>query len=77
MHTKAEALQFAIAFALRSVKAGRNRLCLTEEDRYKVADDTIKEMRRYGQWRDLDDPLPEPPCGLTGQSKYPKKDAAG
>jgi hypothetical protein len=69
MRTKADSLKFAIAFALRSARVGRNRLKLSEEDRYKVADDTIAEMRRYGQWRDLDDDLPPPSAGLTGPSK--------
>jgi hypothetical protein len=70
MRTKADSLKFAIAFALRSVRAGRYRLGLSEDARYKVADDTIAAMRRYGQWRDLDDELPPPPCGLTGPSKW-------
>jgi hypothetical protein len=62
-------LRFAIAFALRKTRTARHRLGLSEEARFQVADDTISEMRRYGQWRELDDNLPEPPVGLTGPSK--------
>lgn len=41
MKTKGDMLRFAIAFVLRSVRLG-----LTEEARYQVADDTIKEIQR-------------------------------
>jgi hypothetical protein len=33
-----------------------------EEDRYKVADETVVELRKHGQWRELDD-MVEPPIG--------------
>jgi len=32
----------------------RRSLGLTAEERYRVADDAIKEMRRHGRFRDLD-----------------------
>jgi hypothetical protein len=39
---------------LRRVRLARHRLGLTEEQRYPIADETIREMRRFGGWRDLD-----------------------
>lgn len=76
MRTKADMLKFSIAFALRNVRTERHRLGLPEETRYQIAEDTIREMCRLGDWKELDDPLPEPPCGLTGPSKAGKNKAA-
>ena len=53
--TKGELLRHAIAFALRSVRLSGRRLALTEDDRMRVANDTLRELRRYGEWRELDD----------------------
>jgi hypothetical protein len=53
--TKGELLRHAITFALRSVRLSGRRLGLTEDDRMRVADDTLRELRRYGEWRELDD----------------------
>jgi hypothetical protein len=64
MHTKAEILREALAFALRNVRTGRHRLGLSEAMRFQVADDTIRELRRYGGWRFLDDVVTPRP-GLT------------
>jgi len=59
--TKGSILRFSLAFALRSVKLHLGRrfvpLKLTEEQRDAIADDTIRELRRYGAYRDLDDPI--------------------
>jgi hypothetical protein len=53
--TKGELLRHSIAFALRSVRLAGRRLGLTEEDRVPVADDTLRELRRHGEGRELDD----------------------
>ena len=53
--TKGELLRHSIAFALRSVRLAGRRLGLTEEDRMRVADETLRELRRHGEWRELDD----------------------
>lgn len=58
--TKAILLRSSIAFALRSVRLWSQKLKLTEEERYDIADRTIAEMRRHGSWRDLDDELEIP-----------------
>jgi hypothetical protein len=28
---------------------------MTEDDRMRVAGDTLRELRRHGEWRELDD----------------------
>jgi hypothetical protein len=53
--TKGELLRHRIAFALRSVRLAGRRLGLTEEDRMRVADDTLCELRRHSGWHELDD----------------------
>jgi|tagenome__1003787_1003787.scaffolds.fasta_scaffold20724155_3 hypothetical protein len=63
--TKGSLLRFAIAYALRSVRlhVGRRflKLGLSEEQRYAVADDTIRELRKCGAYKDLDDVITPPP----------------
>ena len=53
--TKGELLRHAIAFALRSVRLSGRRLGLTEDDRMRVADDTLRELPRHGESRELDE----------------------
>lgn len=53
--TKGEILRHCIAFALRSVRLDHRRLGLTEDDRARIADDTLRELRKHGAWSDLDD----------------------
>src|SRR5689334_10062621 len=53
--TKGESLRHAIPFALRSVRLAGQRLELTKEDRFQVAADTVRELRRHGEWKELDD----------------------
>jgi hypothetical protein len=75
--TKGSILRFSIAFALRGVglKLGRQflKLGLSEAQRYDVADRTIAEMRKFGQWKELDDPvepdLPGPRHSLGDMGK--------
>jgi hypothetical protein len=62
MKTRGDLLASAISFALiraRTVVRGLWK-GLTDEDRYAVADDAVKEMKRYGDpWR-LNEDLPPP-----------------
>jgi hypothetical protein len=63
MRTKADLLRFAIAFALRGArKLVRGlRQELSEEERYRVADDVVHRLQQNGDpWR-LSEDLP-PPC---------------
>jgi hypothetical protein len=55
--TKGELLRHGIAFALRSVRLYGRGLGLTEEERLRVAAETIRELRKHGEWRELDDPV--------------------
>src|SRR6476620_10164260 len=65
--TKGELLRHAIAFALRSVRLSGRRLGLTEDDRMRVADDALRELRRHGEWRELDDTVDSGPLSqLSG-----------
>ena len=66
--TKGELLRHAIAFALRSVRLSGRRLGLTEDDRMRLADDTIRELRRYGEWRELDDAVNGGPTAAQSAS---------
>ncbi|MGZ5866974.1 MAG: hypothetical protein ACXWKC_16485 [Xanthobacteraceae bacterium] len=47
-------------FALIKVRLWGKKLKLSDEERLAIADETIKELRRYGGWRDLDDELEIP-----------------
>jgi hypothetical protein len=60
MWTKAELLRYSLAYALRNVRFERRPLKLSEEQRYKLAEDTIAELRRHGNWRELDDVVKTP-----------------
>lgn len=54
-HTKGDLLRYAIAFALTRVRFQRRKLELSEQDRYRIAADTVVELRSHGQWKELDD----------------------
>jgi hypothetical protein len=65
MRTRGDMLSFAIAFALRGarklVRGLRHEL--TEEERYRVANDVVHRLKEYGDpWR-LSDELPPPGKG--------------
>lgn len=62
MATKGEILRHCIASALRSVRLHHHRLGLSEDDRRRVADDTLRELRRYGEWPELDDVIDAGPA---------------
>jgi hypothetical protein len=59
--TRGQALYYAIGFALmRAQKVVRGlRQGLTEEERYRVADAVVYQLKKYGDpWR-LDEELPD------------------
>jgi hypothetical protein len=65
MRTRGDMLSFAIAFALRGArKLVRGlREGLTEEERYRVANDVVDRLKRHGDpWR-LSEDLPPPGKG--------------
>jgi len=71
--TKGELLRHAIAFALRSVRLCGRRLGLTEDDRMRVASDTLRELRRLGEWRELDNPADGgPSAAQSAKSSEPQ-----
>ena len=51
---RAEILRQCIMFSRIGVKAGRNKLKLTDEQRRHVADEAIRVLRQYGEWKELD-----------------------
>ena len=56
-YTRAFHLRLALKMALGRVRLGWRKLGLSEEERFRVADETINELRRTGGWRDLDQEL--------------------
>ena len=66
MRTRGDMLSFAIAFASRKLVRGL-REELTEEERYRVADDVVHQLKQYGDpWR-LSEDLPPPGKGRSTQ----------
>jgi hypothetical protein len=69
VRTRGDLLSFAIAFALRSArKLVRGlREGLTEEERYRVANDVVDRLKQHGDpWR-LSENLPPPGKGHSTQ----------
>jgi hypothetical protein len=62
--TKASLLRFSIAYALKGVRLhiGQQfyKLGLTEAQRREVAASAVEEMRKYGEWKDLDEEILPP-----------------
>jgi hypothetical protein len=57
MKTKGDLVRFGIAFAMRKLRFKRAPLGLSEEQRYALADDAVKEMQAHGGWKELSEPL--------------------
>lgn len=58
MKTRGDQLIFAIAYALRGLKARGRTPSLSEVDRYAIAELVVARLREHGDpWR-LDDELP-------------------
>jgi hypothetical protein len=69
MRTRGEMLSFAIAFALRGARKLIRGLRqeLTEEERYRVANDVVARLEQHGNpWR-LSEDLPPPGKGHSTQ----------
>jgi hypothetical protein len=65
MRTRGDMLSFAIAFALRGARklVPGLRQELTEEERYRVANDVVHRLKQHGDpWR-LPEELPPPGKG--------------
>jgi hypothetical protein len=62
-YTRGYILRDRIAFVLRKVKIslGRQRLPvrLTEEQRYDIGNQVVRELKNYGDPWKLDEPVPE------------------
>jgi len=62
-YTRGYILRSSIAFALRKVRIslGRQRLPvrLTEEQRYDIGGQVVRELKQYGDPWKLDEPVPE------------------
>jgi hypothetical protein len=59
--TRASLLRFSLFYALGKVKLAKHRL--SERDRHMCADDVMRELRQYGRWKELDEPIPWTPSG--------------
>jgi len=69
MRTRGDMLSFAIGFALMSARKLVRGLPqeLTEEERYRVANDVVHQLKQYGDpWR-LSEDLPPPGKGHSTQ----------
>jgi hypothetical protein len=69
MRTRADMLSFAVPFALRGARklVRGPRQELTEEERYRVADDVVHQLKQHGDpWR-LSEELPPPGKRLSTQ----------
>ena len=65
MRTRGDMLAFAIAFALRGARklVRGPRQELTEEERYRVADDVVHQLKQHGDPWHLSEELPPPGKG--------------
>jgi hypothetical protein len=48
-------ISFCCLCSFAAKQAAARRLGLTEDDRMRVAYDTLRELGRHGEWRELDD----------------------
>jgi hypothetical protein len=72
MRTRGDLLRFAIAFALRGARKLVRGLHqgLTEDERYRVADDVVNRLQAHGDpWR-LNEDLPPPGKGHSTPNPF-------
>jgi hypothetical protein len=74
-HTRADLLRSSLSFALGKVKVRIGRqffpLGLPENIRAQIVADVITEMRRHGQWAELDEEVqPQGPGHKTPDNYY-------
>lgn len=76
MKTRADQLVYALAYALRGIKAQRRGGTLSEEDRYAIACAVVDKLRKHGDPWGLDREVPTfshgPPTRSDGTS-FPAK----
>jgi hypothetical protein len=73
--TKGSILRLALMMALSRVRLSFRRLGLSEETRGQIADDTIKELRRYGEFSFLDEQVkPQQPGPRWQDGKPPPQE---
>lgn len=53
-YTRVEIMREAIAFALIGKKANGRKLGLTDQGRFEIADHVIRDLRKHGDWPELD-----------------------
>lgn len=70
--TRADVLKHALSFALSKLRFKRAPLGIPEHERWKLADDAVNELRKFGHWKELDEPagsVPTAPSRLPGPSE--------
>jgi hypothetical protein len=67
---RAEALRYALAFALGTVRLARFKLGMTEETRYRIADEVVTYLRKDGRWPELNEEIELRPLSDGSQAKW-------
>jgi hypothetical protein len=73
--TFASMLRLSLKMALSKVRLNFRRLGLSEEERGRIADDTIAELRRYGDYSFLDDEVRPRHPGPTWMNGKPPEES--
>jgi hypothetical protein len=66
---RSEVLKHAIAFALSKLRFKRAPLGIPEHARIEMADEVVKELQRFGGWKELDEDagnVATPPSRIPG-----------
>jgi len=71
--TRAELMRHALSQALRKVHIGPKKLKLDEETRWQITGEAVEELRRYGDWKELDQEAPVRPLA-PGSSPHDKRE---
>jgi hypothetical protein len=53
--TRAQVLKHCLAYALSKLRFKRAPLGIPEDARMQLADEAVKELRRFGHWKELDE----------------------
>ena len=70
--TRADVLKHALSFTLSKLRFKRAPLGIPEHERWKLAGDAVDELRKFGHWKELDEPaglVPTAPSSLPGPSE--------
>ena len=71
--TRAELMRHALSQALRKVHIGPKKLKLDEETRWQITGEAVEELRRYGDWKELDQEAPVHPLA-PGSGPHDKRE---